>query len=73
MESNNIHIGKKIKELFADLDLTDYRIIKATEINQSYLCKVYTSRNLDMWQINRLFHKVNKEFDLNLTTENLYN
>lgn len=72
MNTTKVHIGRKIKELFADFDLTDYRIIKATEINQSYLCKVYTSRDLDSWQVKRLFHKVNKEFDLNLSPENLY-
>jgi len=71
METINLHIGKKVKELFEGKNLSDYRIIRATEINQAYLSKVYTSRTMQPWKLKRLLFKINKEFDLDLSSDQL--
>lgn len=67
------HIGRKVKELFHDYHLTDYNIVQATEINQAYLSKVYTSRSVQPWQLKRLLYKVNREFNLNISTDEIFN
>ena len=72
MESSNVHIGKKVKELFNDQNLTDLRIIKETEIDQAYLSKVYTSKTIQPWQLKRFLYKINREFDLDISPELLY-
>jgi hypothetical protein len=72
METATLHIGKKVKELFENQHLSNYKIIKTAEINEAYLSKVYTSRSIQPWKLKRLLFKINREFDLDLSPENIY-
>lgn len=72
MKTKKTHIGMKVKEILHTMNLSDYRIIKQTGINQAYLSKIYTSRDVQPWKLKRFLYKLNREFDLELTTENLY-
>lgn len=67
-----IHTGQRIKDVLEENNLNDEKITSLTTFDQSYLSKIYTSRNLKPRFLKNFLYMINRIFDLNISEKNIY-
>ena len=73
MNTNETHLGQNIKNILNEYRLSDKTITSLTPFNQSFLSKLYTSREIQPRNLMNFLHVINRIFNLNLTVNDIYN
>ena len=70
---NDLHTGQQIKDVFRRYKITDDSITSLTPFDQSFLSRIYTSREIQPRYLKNFLYIINKIYDLNLTTDQIFN
>ena len=65
------HTGQRLKSVIREYNLSDQTITSLTPFEQSYLSKIYTSRDIQPRQLQNFLYVINKVFDLEISSDSI--